>query len=282
MEKLSLIRVVLFSLPLLLCFHNGDAKGEVDLDMVNKLKESGALDEIKEELEKMLDSKETKEDKPKEAYAYLKSFLKQKNINLLDNLVKALADMPTTSDSQAKHFVTLTQLADKLALFINQGQKALDVETLTNKFVDMTTKFKFLEEFNTAILVNQEAINKAFAGMKESQSSEKSKENVSGVEGSEGAKKDAWNNPYKNAIAEHLTAENIVQYTKLFKEFLKTNPAMIADYACDALLKYEIASEKIVNLIRAYGKNFVKTDYFTNGVESFGESIEIFVTSKGN
>ena len=284
MENLKVLHVLLLLVSLLLFSHNGEAKGEVDVDMLNKLKDSGALDNIKEELEKMLDAKETEEDVPiAEAYSYLKGFAKQKDLNLPETLIKALVNMPSTSDSQAKHFVALTELADSINTLLTKGannDEKLSTQ-ISEKLIEMATKFKSLEEFRDIIRAQQEAVNKKFQKMKPpSAPDSKIAEDML-------KSADAFKNPYKtllnnpSSLLEGLTVDNIVQGIELFFGLVKSNPDMITDYICNYLEGAEYFSKKTLNMVRAYAKNFAKTEYFTNGIEYFGGYLTKMVNSKG-
>jgi len=123
MEKPVVLHILLVLVTCILSSYGGDAKGEVDMDILNKLKDSGALDNIKEELEKMLDAKEATEgDVPiAEAYAHIQGYVTKMNLKLTDSIMKALINMRSTSSSQAEHFTVLQEVAVFIDKLLQKG-----------------------------------------------------------------------------------------------------------------------------------------------------------------
>ena len=140
--------LLLLFLTSILSSHGGDAKGgDVDMDIVNKLKESGALDDIKEELEKMLDAKEGSNDRDipvAMAYAHVEEYVKQKQLKVPESLMKAMVNMPSASDSQAKHFTVLDDVASSIDRLLTKGpnvNEKLNAE-ISDSLIALMDKFK--------------------------------------------------------------------------------------------------------------------------------------------
>ena len=93
------------------------------MDILNKLKDSGALDNIKEELEKMLDAKEATEgDVPiAQAYTHIQAYVNKMGFKLTDSLMKALVKMRSESKSQAEHFSVLEEVAVFIDKLLQRG-----------------------------------------------------------------------------------------------------------------------------------------------------------------
>ena len=183
MEKPKFLHLLLVFATFLLFSHYGEAKGEVDVDMLNKLKDSGTLDTIKEELEKMLDIKEAKEDIPiAEAYEHLKSVVAQKELKLPESLMKALVHMPSTSNTQANHFAVLTEIADSLNILLTVGSNSNEklIIEISEKLIEMASKIKSIEEFLAIIRSQQEAVEKKFNKGKTPSEDDKEKLNCEG------------------------------------------------------------------------------------------------------
>lgn len=145
MEKSKILYLVLVLVTFIISSHGGEAKGEVDLDMLNKLKDSGALDNIKEELEKMLDTKDgTEADVPiAQAYVHLQGYVTKNNLKITEKLVRAFVKMGSTSDSQLKHFGVLEEVAtltDKLLTGGKNSNEKLNAE-ISTALTGLTEKF---------------------------------------------------------------------------------------------------------------------------------------------
>ena len=291
MKKSTPIYAICTLLLVLICGNNGEGKGEVDVDILNKLKESGALDDIKEELEKMLDKKEaSNEDKgqePKEAsdeekrslaFDHLRGYKDAKEINLPNKLIKALVDLPTTATNQHVHYATLTHLFDKLDQFINRGKKEGNNNGMVDKFIEVTKQVKTLEEMNQSILNGAESL--AELAKEHNKNSEDVKAEMKKTDEDE-KKKDEWKNPYQNPLTEGLDVETMIQGVGMFLDVVKTKPDIITKYVCDALEKYDMVSVKTLDLVRTYSKKFAKTKYFTDVIEYIDVSLQTVVKTKG-
>ena len=122
MEKFHLIFVFL---TLILSSQGGDAKGEVDMDILTKLKDSGALDNLQEELEKMLEAKEATEgDIPiAQAYAHISRVVKDRKYKVSDDLIKGLVRMRSVSESQVAHFHVMEEIAYGIDKILSKAPK---------------------------------------------------------------------------------------------------------------------------------------------------------------
>ena len=254
--------LLLLFLTSILSSHGGDAKGgDVDMDIVNKLKESGALDDIKEELEKMLDAKEGSNDRDipvAMAYAHVEEYVKQNQLKVPEGLMKAMVNMPSASDSQAKHFTVLDDVASSIDRLLTKGpnvNEKLNAE-ISDSLIALMDKFKSVEELRNMFQAQQKA------------------QDLNNKKAPQDIKKEENKYPNVNPLTgEGLTPENIVQAVNMFMGLVKTNPDMIVDYVTKYLEKNEYFSPKVLKMAANYGKNFAKTPYFAIGIDYIGSSI---------
>jgi len=273
MEKSRLPHLFLVLVTFILSSHGGDAKGEVDVDMLNKLKDSGALDNIKEELEKMLDAKEgTDGDVPiAQAYLHLQGYVKENNLKVTEKLIKAFVKMASTSDNQIKHFGVLDEVVTSMDKLLTKGpnfNEKLNAE-ISDALTALTEKFKSVEELRDMLKAQEQARDKTLKNLKNEEPS-KTEDNSN-----------EFKNPMKNSFTEGLTVDNIVQGINMFSGVVKTNPDMIINYVTTYLEKGDYVSKKTLNMVANYARNFAKSDYFTIGVDYFGTSVTKVVSTPG-
>jgi len=213
MEKSRLPHLFLVLVTFILSSHGGDAKGEVDVDMLNKLKDSGALDNIKEELEKMLDAKEgTDGDVPiAQAYLHLQGYVKENNLKVTEKLINGFVKMASTSDNQIKHFGVLDEVVTSIDKLLTKGpnfNEKLNAE-ISDALTALTEKFKSVEELRDMLKAQEQARDKTLKNLKNEEPS-KTEDNSN-----------EFKNPMKNSFTEGLTVDNIVQGIICFLELSK-------------------------------------------------------------
>jgi hypothetical protein len=270
MEKIQVFHLILVFLTLILYSHGGDAKGEVDMDILTKLKDSGALDNIQEELEKMLKTKEATEgDVPiAQAYAHIQKFVKERNYKLTDALMKGLVRMRSVSESQFAHFNVLDEIAYGIDKILSKGPSNDNNDKLvseaTDKLTELIDKFQNIEEFRD-MLRSQRKVHDEATGQRK-------KEDKTDTEETEA-------NP--SSFMEGLSVDDMIQGADMFFGMIKTNPDMIIDIVGNYVEQQDLLSKKTTKMVANYAKNFAKTDYFTSGADYFATGFTQTINTPG-
>ena len=286
MEKPKVLHMLLVLVACILSSYGGDAKGEVDMDILNKLKDSGALDNIKEELEKMLGAKEATEgDVPiAEAYGHIMVYVSKMNLKLTDSLMKALVKMRSTSTSQAEHFKVLEEVAVFIDKMLQKGPLNNYDEKLiaeaAEKLTALVGQFESVEKLHEML----QAQAKAFDGLNDPNLKEKFKENLKNeakMKPEEKKKPEPTEDADPTSFAEGLNTDTISQGVDMFVKMVKTNPDMIIGFVTKYAEQYDYVSKKTLNMVATYAKTFAKSDYFLSGIDYFATSITKVINTPG-
>lgn len=254
MEKFHLILVFL---SLILSSHGGDAKGEVDVDILTKLKDSGALDNLQEELERMLDAKEATEgDIPiAQAYAHIQKVIKDRKYKISDDLIKGLVRMRSVSESQVAHFRVMEEIAYGIDKILSKGPNNENNEKLiseaTEKLTGLVEKFQNIEELRDMLRAQRKLHDEATGQLKKED------------------KLDSEETESKYSFLEGLSVDDMIQGSTMFLGLLKTNPDMVIDLVGNYVEEQDLISKKTTKMVANYAKNFAKTEYFINGADYF-------------
>ena len=282
MEKSIIFHVLLVFITCILSSSGGDAKGEVDMDILNKLKDSGALDNIKEELEKMLDEKEAKEgsedDVPvAQAFAHIEGYVGKMGLKVTNSLMKALVKLRSESKSQAEHFSVLEEVAvfiDKLLQKgpLNNYDDKLIMDA-SEKMTELVSQFPSVEKLRDMLQAQQKALN----GLNDPNIKLKPK-----MKTEEKKKPEPTENADDStSFSDGINPDTISQGVDMFVKMVKTNPDMIIGFATKYAEKYDYVSKKTLNMIASYAKTFAKSDYFLEGIDYFAESVTKIISTPG-
>lgn len=238
------------------------AKGDVDptADLLKGLKDSGVLDNVKEELEKMLHEKKVDVDQlrdelskakahlptPKEkvedpAMTFIQKYVQEKGFKLSAETLKKLASIPG-GDDKTMHFVQLTGAIDKLAT-----SKDKETRFLKDKFAAIKDLKEFLEAKPKV---------------------EKPKPKVKNDQGSK--KEDKTN----------VSPSKVAQTIRMFTGMAKVNPEMLVSTLFAMLAKYEIIGKESMKEMMTYSSAFVKSQTFVEGITYCGESLASLAESE--
>ena len=282
MEKSVIFHVLLVFVTCILSSSGGDAKGEVDMDILNKLKDSGALDNIKEELEKMLDEKEAKEgsegDVPvAQAFAHIEGYVSKMGLKVTNSLMKALVKLRSESKSQADHFTVLEEVAvfiDKLLQKgpLNNYDDKLIMDA-SEKMTELVSQFPSVEKLRDMLQAQAKALN----GLNDPNIKLKPK-----MKNEEKKKPEPTENADDStSFSDGINPDTISQGVDMFVKMVKTNPDMIIGFATKYAEKYDYVSKKTLNMIASYAKTFAKSDYFLEGIDYFAESVTKIISTPG-
>jgi len=268
MEKFHLIFVFL---TLILASYGGDAKGEVDMDILTKLKDSGALDNLQEELERMLEAKEaTDGDIPiAQAYAHINRIVKDRKYKLSDNLMKGLVRMRSVSESQSAHFHVMEEIAYGIDKILSKGPNNENNEKLiseaTEKLTQLVDKFQNIEELRDMLRAQRKLHEEATGQVK--------KEDKLDTEETEKTS--------PNTFMDGLSVDDMIQGAEMFFGMVKTNPDMIIDIIGNYVEEQDLISKKTTKMVANYAKNFAKTEYFISGADYFATGFTQTINTPG-
>merc|ERR1711935_709093 len=107
-------------------------------ELLKELKESGVIDQFEQELEKMLhQQKNAAETNP--ITEFIDSYVEAKEITLDSRILEHLSVLPISDEGEAKHFVHLTQVLDKIFELAT-----LDDPEVDKKVLDVIKRVKSL------------------------------------------------------------------------------------------------------------------------------------------
>merc|ERR1712021_112763 len=107
-------------------------------ELLKELKESGVIDQFEQELEKMLhQQKNAGETNP--ITEFIDSYVEAKEITLDSRILEHLSVLPISDEGEAKHFVHLTQVLDKIFELAT-----LDDPEVDKKVLDVIKRVKSL------------------------------------------------------------------------------------------------------------------------------------------
>ena len=231
-------------------------------ELLKELKESGVIDQFEEELEKMLheqkntvkvdDAKvvETEGNAEKDPVTdFIESYVKEKNIKLDSRILEHLANLPVSDEGEAKHYVHLTQVLDK----IYDLGKLDDVET-DKKVLDVIKRVKSLPVMKTSLNKLNNVEDQVSAD-----ESEKTKQQTTAT----------------NEVFDSATVKMVTDFIKNFKK----KPEFLLDVVLPMLVQQGLISNDVVKTAKMYGKGFLKSEYFGIFIDSIANSIEAFASS---
>jgi len=220
-------------------------------ELLKELKESGVIDQFEQELEKLLHEQKTKgENNEVETEAtetnpvaeFINSYVEAKKITLDPRILEHLSALPISDEGEAKHFVHLTQVLDKI-----YDLAVLDDAEIDKKVLEVIKRVKSLPIMKTSL-------NKL--GDVEEEPVEKVKEKVTP--------------PSQNELIDSGVITMIVDFVRN----IKTKPMFLIEIILPMLEESGLVGKDVVKTIRFYGETFVKHPSFAGYVDSTADYIE--------
>jgi len=248
-KKIGLILLLIFNLSCAKLDEN--MFGAQGSELLKELKESGVIDQFEQELEKLLHEQKTKGENNEvetEATAtnpvaeFINSYVEAKKITLDPRILEHLSALPISDEGEAKHFVHLTQVLDKI-----YDLAVLDDAEIDKKVLEVIKRVKSLPIMKTSL-------NKL--GDVEEEPVEKVKEKVTP--------------PSQNDIIDAGVITMIVDFVRN----IKTKPMFLIEIILPMLEESGLVGKDVVKTIRFYGETFVKHPSFAGYVDSTADYIE--------
>jgi len=248
-KKIGLILLLIFNLSWGKLDEN--MFGAQGSELLKELKESGVIDQFEQELEKLLHEQKTKgENNEVETEAneknpvaeFINSYVEAKKITLDPRILEHLSALPISDEGEAKHFVHLTQVLDKI-----YDLAILDDAEIDKKVLEVIKRVKSLPIMKTSL-------NKL--GDVEEEPVEKVKEKVTP--------------PSQNDIIDAGVITMIVDFVRN----IKTKPMFLIEIILPMLEDSGLVGKDVVKTIRFYGETFVKSPSFAGYVDSTADYIE--------
>jgi len=248
-KKIGLILLLIFNLSWAKLDEN--MFGAQGSELLKELKESGVIDQFEQELEKLLHEQKTKGENNEvetEATAtnpvaeFINSYVEAKKITLDPRILEHLSALPISDEGEAKHFVHLTQVLDKI-----YDLAVLDDAEIDKKVLEVIKRVKSLPIMKTSL-------NKL--GDVEEEPVEKVKEKVTP--------------PSQNDIIDAGVITMIVDFVRN----IKTKPMFLIEIILPMLEESGLVGKDVVKTIRFYGETFVKHPSFAGYVDSTADYIE--------
>jgi len=248
-KKIGLILLLIFNLSWAKLDEN--MFGAQGSELLKELKESGVIDQFEQELEKLLHEEKTKgENNEVETEAneknpvaeFINSYVEAKKITLDPRILEHLSALPISDEGEAKHFVHLTQVLDKI-----YDLAILDDAEIDKKVLEVIKRVKSLPIMKTSL-------NKL--GDVEEEPVEKVKEKVTP--------------PSQNDIIDAGVITMIVDFVRN----IKTKPMFLIEIILPMLEDSGLVGKDVVKTIRFYGETFVKSPSFAGYVDSTADYIE--------
>ncbi len=236
---------------------DADMFGAEGSELLKELKDAGVIDQFEKELEKMLhenggDVKETLDNllgqkkKPlSPVEEFVQSYVQEKEIVLDARIIQHLSSLPVSEEGEAKHFVHLTQVLDKIFDLAKMDDAEID-----KKVLDIIKRVQSLPVMKTSL-------NKLKA---EPVQPEKATEDT-------------------QAKTDELFDAGLVPKITDFIRNMKKKPEFILDVVLPLLQEQGLIGEEVVSMAKLYGRTIVKTEGWGTFVDGAAEFVEMFARS---
>jgi len=228
-------------------------------ELLKELKEAGVIDQFEQELEKMLHEQKTKgetneietEDEQIETNPveeFIKSYCEEKQIVLDPRILDHLSLLPISDEGEAKHFVHLTQVLDRIFELA-----ILDDAEVDKKVLEVIKRVKSLPIMKTSL-------NK-LGDVTEEPVVEKEKETVP---------------PSQNDMIDAGVLKMIVDFIRNIKQ----KPEFLLQVLLPMIEESGLVGKDVVKTIRFYGETFIRTPSFGGYVDAIADYIESLAKSQ--
>jgi uncharacterized protein YjgD (DUF1641 family) len=152
-KKIGLILLLIFNLSWAKLDEN--MFGAQGSELLKELKESGVIDQFEQELEKLLHEQktigehnvvETEATETNPVAEFINSYVEAKKITLDPRILEHLSALPISDEGEAKHFVHLTQVLDKI-----YDLAVLDDAEIDKKVLEVIKRVKSLPIMKTSL-----------------------------------------------------------------------------------------------------------------------------------
>lgn len=219
-------------------------------ELLKELKDSGVIDQFEQELEKMLHEQknagETNEVLTEDLVPekdpiaeFIESYVEAKSILLDPRILEHLSALPVSEDGEAKHFVHLTQVLDKIFELAT-----LDDPEIDRKVLDVIKSVKSLP-------IMKMSLNKL---------------------------NEAEPTVTKEEVPDETTTEVIDnEMVKMVIEFIrniKKKPEFLLEVVLPMVAESGLIGDEVVKTAKIYGKSFVRSESFGYFIDSTADYIE--------
>jgi len=218
-------------------------------ELLKELKESGVIDQFEQELEKMLlqqkHAGETNEIIQEEIVPeinpiteFIDSYVEAKGITLDSRILEHLSVLPLSDEGEAKHFVHLTQVLDKIFELAT-----LDDPEVDKKVLDVIKRVKSLP-------IMKISLNKL---------NEPTVEEVKKPE----------------PVAQNeLIDSGVIQMVVEFIKNIKKKPEFLLEIVLPMVEESGLVGKEVTSMAKIYGKSFVRSESFMYLIDSTADYIE--------
>jgi len=228
-------------------------------ELLKELKEAGVIDQFEQELEKLLHEQKTKgesneietEDEQLETNPvaeFINSYVEAKEITLDPRILEHLSALPVSDEGEAKHFVHLTQVLDKIYQLGTLDDPAVDTKVL-----EVIKRVKSLPIMKTSL-------NKL--GEPEEPVVKTKKEKVPP--------------PSQNDLIDTGVLTMIVDFIRNIKK----KPEFLIEVLLPMVEESGLVGKDVVKTIRFYGEAFVRNPAFGGYVDATADYIESIAKSQ--
>jgi len=231
-------------------------------ELLKELKEAGVIDQFEQELEKLLHEQKTKgetneieteatEEEQPEANPvaeFIESYVEAKEITLDPRILEHLSALPISDEGEAKHFVHLTQVLDKIYKLAT-----LDDPEVDKKVLEVIKRVKSLPIMKTSLNKLGDATEEPVV--------QKEKEQVP---------------PSQNDLIDQGVLTMIVDFIRNIKK----KPEFLLEVLLPMVEESGLVGKDVVKTIRFYGDTFVRSPSFANYVDGTADYIESIAKSQ--
>ena len=261
-----------------------DMFGAQGSELLQELKESGVIDQFEKELEKMLhEQKPTEEEKNEETtpeettdemVEFINSYVEEKQIKLDPRVLEHLATLkPAKPEDYPKHFVHLGQVLDTI---YQLGQ--MDSTEIDQKTLEVIKRVQSLAVMKTSL---NKLLKKEPAATEEVPKKGWIQKEGESLRDPEIAKKNANLKDHPANFALSSDTEGLVPMVSEFIRNVRAKPEFILEVMLPIFSEYGLIGPDVVEMVKLYGKGFVKSENFGIFLESLADGFEAFAKSEG-